>query len=336
MQDVETYSVAYGLYRLIVDHPEWERPLAEAVAWEEAHPVAYPGDGWQFHDIHVARTMTWSWNADCIADCVSKSRAYQQFRLSNLPATKEAIAMLRAVPDPEQAPMQVDDLFGYVIGHEKAKYLLLRALKADVPVHCLLVGPVGTAKSLMLDDIAKLENGHYYAASNTTKAGLVGFLVEMKPSILCLDELDKMQSRDMTPLLNLMETGKVTRLHANKREVVQLATRVFASANDVARLPAPIVSRFLKINIPQYTEGEFGKVARQVLMQHPDILMGAEMALLVASEVGKHSLDIRDAVRVGKLAKHHPSYVFEVIAATWPDDMPRLSDKGGITRLPRR
>ena len=340
MEAISAFGRAYGIYQDLLENPEWERPLNEAVEWEDANPVEYKGHGWQWYDCHCTRYMPAAWVAADIVDVVSQSRAYTHYRLKGREAVREALQMLRVVPEQQPiAKMQIDDLFQYVIGHDDAKYLLTRSLKAESPVHCLLHGPVGTAKSMMLDDIARLSGGHYYAGSNTTKAGLVGFLIEMRPNILCIDEIDKMRNADMTPLLNLMEGGRVTRLHATKRETVMLPTRVFASANEVKGLPAPIYSRFLKIEIPAYTQDEFITVARRVLAEHRDCLLKPELAIMVATQVSQHSLDVRDAVRVGKLVKSFPDWdpkkkvegVFAVIDAIWG----RKQSEASITAFPR-
>jgi len=216
-----------------------------------------------------------------------------------------------------QPPMTFDRLFEYVVGHENAKMLMRYSLASDEPVHVLLIGPVGTAKSMMLDDVAGLPNAEQYVGSTTTKSGLVGMLVAQRPRYLILDELDKADPTDMSPLLNLMEGGMVTRLQHRVQERVRIRTSVFGGANDTKRIPAPILSRFLQVNVPGYSPAEFIEVSIAVLLRRvPD--MGYEQARNIAEEAVRYTTDIRDAVKVGRLTQRHPERVLQVVRAMWP------------------
>jgi len=177
----------------------------------------------------------------------------------------------------------------------------------------------------MLSDVGSLPGAEFYVGSTTTKSGLVGLLLQCRPRYLVIDELDKMDDRDMSPLLNLMETGMVTRLMHGVDERTTLETKVFAGANDMRRISAPIISRFARFEIQPYTKEQFVDVARQVLIQREGL--GPQTALLVGNEVVKYSTDIRDAVRVARMAAKDPRLVPDIVNCLW-DSGPRPTPFG--------
>lgn len=317
------YSLQDGIYRQVQDNSAWRQHLTEMVAYEDAHKAEEFYQGWQWQDVHCQPSTINRLIAVGIVDMVSKSRAYTYYKLRSRDDTRAALGEEDAEEEPVDAAT-IDGLFDLVIGHDRIKQLLAYALKAENPVHSLLHGPVGTAKTLMLSDIAKLPGAQMYLGSTTTKSGLVGMLLSYKPSYLVIDEIDKMGGDDMSPLLSVMETGIVTRLQHGHYDRVPVPTRIFAGANDLNKLSAPILNRFARFEIPAYSHTEFVDVVKGVLMRREGL--GAEMSLLVARSVGQHSLDIRDAVRVARMANRNPRRVLEIVADLWPA-------RGGVTPL---
>lgn len=311
--------------RVLVEIPDLYDSLSEMVAYEKDHT---DDPSWSWQNVHTPPSVVNQLIARGIVDLSYQSRKYSCYRLHSLDATQGALEMISQSTGPKIIPLKVDELFKLVIGHERAKSLLQYAINANSAVHCLLVGPPGNAKSLMLSDIGGLPGAELYVGSTTTKSGLVGLLMQARPRILVLDEIDKMSATDMTPLLNLMESGVVTRLQHKVQERITLDTKVFAGANDVRKISPPILSRFAQIKIPAYSKPDFIEVAAAVLVQREAI--GPQMAQHIAFEVAEHSLDIRDAVRVARMARGDPRLVFEVIKCLWP------KSHGTVTELPRR
>jgi len=322
MQDLiaEELKLQNRIYHALLEHPGWERCLTNTVRWEEEHPPEGPADrytGWSWKQVNTAPSIINALIGLGFVDSLYESRSRSHYRLRSVEATKEALASLD-IPGIAQEPLNIEDLFADIVGHDRVKMLLTFALKADGPVHVLLVGPPGVAKTLMLQDIGSLPGGQWYAGSTTTKAGLVSLLLSERPQYLVIDEIDKMALVDTTPLLNLMETGMVTRLQHGRRDRVQMTTRVFAGANDMRRIEArspALLSRFAVCNIPPYTTGQFIHVASKVLVRRYSL--GPETAEHIASEVVKYSTDLRDAVRVAKMSRGDPRLVFEVIKCLW-------------------
>ena len=81
------------------------------------------------------------------------------------------------------------------------------AIQAERPVHLLLCGPPASAKSLFMRSLTKLERSYYAVGSSSTKSGIFDYLFEYRPRYFIIDELEKMNKKDQTSLLNLMESG---------------------------------------------------------------------------------------------------------------------------------
>jgi hypothetical protein len=314
-RDTTNYGLQETIYRQMQDRPEWKSYLTDMLEYEDAHQSNVAYIGWEWSDVHCPVSQINMMVAAGLVNVHSKSRTYTFYRLRSQEDTREAIAV-EVAPQAAASAVDVEGLFSLVIGHERVKTLLRYALKADGAVHCLLAGPPGTAKTLILSDIGRLEGAQFYLGSTTTRSGLVGLLLSNKPAYLVIDEIDKMEDRDMSPLLSLMETGMVMRLQHGHQERVSMPTRVFAGANDLKKLSQPILNRFARFELPPYTPAQFVEVCRTLLTKREGL--GPEMALHVASEVVQNSLDIRDAVRVARMAHGHPTRVVEICRALWP------------------
>jgi len=101
--------------------------------------------------------------------------------------------------------------FDEIVRHNDIKQIFAKAILSKRPVHPLLVGSPGSAKTMFLTEIMRHHKTSYFVVgSNTTKAGLVNQLFEKRPKFLLIDELEKMSIADQTCLLHLMETGIIS------------------------------------------------------------------------------------------------------------------------------
>ena len=129
-----------------------------------------------------------------------------------------------------------------------------------------LFGSPASAKTLMLEELARLPGSKYVLGSNLSKAGLFEVLFNERPRYLILDELDKVDDEDnLSALLSLTERGGITETKYRRYRMVKLKTWVFASANRLDRLPPELLSRFTKLRFRDYTDEEFLEVAVKVL-----------------------------------------------------------------------
>jgi MoxR-like ATPase len=123
-------------------------------------------------------------------------------------------------------------LFEDIIGYDHIKRLFGMALRSESAIHLLLVGPPASAKTMFLTSIMRhLKNSYFADGANSTRAGMMDYVLENRPRYLLVDEIDKMSPKDQAFLLNLMETGIVSETKYIKTRSAQIKTSIFASNN---------------------------------------------------------------------------------------------------------
>jgi MoxR-like ATPase len=204
-------------------------------------------------------------------------------------------------------------LFDDIVGFEDIKDLFERAIKAERPIHLLLCGPPASAKSLFMRSLTKLERSYYAVGSSSTKSGIFDYLFEYRPRYFIVDELEKMNKKDQTSLLNLMESGILSELKHNQKRSTQLKAWVFASCNSTDKLLPPLLTRFRDIHFKPYTEEEFVEIVVNVLDREEGV--DRDIALLIADGVYNRlkSTNIRECVRIARLAKNDSAQVNRII-----------------------
>jgi Holliday junction DNA helicase RuvB len=105
-----------------------------------------------------------------------------------------------------------------------------------------------------------LKISYFVDGGNTTKAGIIDYLLKNRAPYLLIDEIDKMSARDQTFLLNLMETGIVTETKYGKTREAEIKTSVFATCNDPRKLSAPLQSRFFIVELDPYLYEQFYEI----------------------------------------------------------------------------
>jgi len=193
--------------------------------------------------------------------------------------------------------------FENIVGNDDTKLILNKAIQSRKPVHVLLVGKPGSAKTMFLTEIMRsVRECHFTIGSNTTKAGLVNQLFEKEPKYLLIDELDKMSGNDQVSLLHLMETGIISETKVKKTRQLELVSWVIATANSCEKIVAPLLSRFVILEVPEYTFEEFREISVARLRdENVDRILAVTIAEKVWTELG--SKDVRDLVKVARLTK---------------------------------
>jgi len=179
--------------------------------------------------------------------------------------------------------------------------MFLRSLTSEKPTHILLIGPPSTAKTLFIQELARLPRSRYALGGSSTKAGIARFLIDNKPLFLLLDEIDKMSSDDYSVLLSLMETGIVSELKTGRTDEIKLDTRVYAACNYVEAVPGEVLSRFIKFRIKEYSATDFKKVVLRVLTEREGVEEG--IAKYIANKLVRLTRDVRCAVQVARMAR---------------------------------
>jgi Holliday junction DNA helicase RuvB len=200
--------------------------------------------------------------------------------------------------------LQVDRAcrFKEIISHDDIKQIFTKAILSKRPVHLLLVGLPGSAKTMFLTEIMRQypKSSYFGVGSNMTKAGLVNQLFERRPRFLLIDELEKMSITDQTSLLHLMETGIISETKINKTRQMELTSWVFATANSYEKIIEPLLSRFAILEIPEYTFEEFIEITLTRLTKEG---VDESIARVIAEKIWNGgSKDIRDVIKVARLA----------------------------------
>lgn len=234
-----------------------------------------------------------------------KTRSGTNYTLTDLgKAALEAGILPEVKPGEPLLPvLDVTQMFSDITGYEDIKELLRESLQLEKAIHVLLHGPPSLAKSMFLWDI---EEAFGQAAlpllgSATSHAGLWDLVVEKKPRVLLVDEIEKMTLTDMAGLLSLMQTGRIIRAKVGRKLDEKLNTWVIAAANRIGKLPPELLSRFAKFQLEEYTASEYARVVQSVLIHHEDT--GEDDAHEIAMRLVGRTHDVRDAVRVARLAK---------------------------------
>ena len=191
--------------------------------------------------------------------------------------------------------------FEEIVGHNDIKEIFAKAILSKRPVHLLLVGPPGSAKTMFLTEMMRsFKESYFVVGSNTTKAGLVNQLFDRRPHFLLIDELEKMISTDQTSLLHLMETGIISETKINKTREVELTSWVFATANSSEKIIEPLLSRFVVLYVPEYSFEEFTDIAISKLAKEK---VNRDIATIIAEKVWTelNSRDFRDVIKVARL-----------------------------------
>jgi MoxR-like ATPase len=224
------------------------------------------------------------------------------------PALRSAEKLIAGTAEPgesgvglETLPMLVpDDLFVDVEDRDEAKLVLIRALRAREPVHVLLDGPAATGKSELLKSIARLPNSRWAAGGATSSSGLIEYLLERPGTqILIVDELDKADMRDLHALYGLMQSGQVSRLQHGATEQFTRKVRVFASANDISKIPSPLLSRFWRVTCRPYTAEQLRAINRRTGEREG---LSPAAADRLAGQLGSRTTDPRVARDVARMA----------------------------------
>jgi Holliday junction DNA helicase RuvB len=268
------------------------------------------------HDVEKEYKIGWSWRhvriwpatlnrlfKEGYLDNVFKSNSYTGYRLTEL--GKAVASRTESKPTEKLQNQKLSlpgDIFEDIIGHEEVKELLKASLLAEKPVHVLLTGPPALAKTLFLWDIERAggERAIWLVGSATSKAGLWDLVAERQPQVLLIDELDKMNAADTAALLSMMEGGRLVRAKKGRELDLEHPIWVVAATNRLDGLSPELKSRFAIRKLSPYSRSDFIMVVKGVLVRRENI--SREMAEEIAQKLDGRSQDVRDAVRVARLA----------------------------------
>jgi Holliday junction DNA helicase RuvB len=205
-----------------------------------------------------------------------------------------------------ELPEPTMEIFSDIVGLEDVKELILNALKADKPIHILLVGPPASSKTMILEAISKYYDVPIILAGASTRAGLRDYIVENVPAIMIIDELDKVENTlDLSVLLTWMESQKLIVTMATRKAYVKCpkVCKVIAAANNTYRIPPELLSRFVVVNLKPYTEDEVREICINILKKREGVDEGLAQKVAEAVVSKLKSKDPRDCVKIARLVR---------------------------------
>jgi Holliday junction DNA helicase RuvB len=259
--------------------------------------------GWRARDVGIWPAILTRLRMRGLIEDAYESNSYHGYRLSQKGRAMLSGGPAPAGPQPEEQGLALpDDLFADIIGHEEVKELLRASLLAEKPVHVLLSGPPALAKTLFLWDIERAcgERAVWLVGSATSKAGLWDLVAERQPRVVLIDELDKMGPADTSALLSMMEGGRLVRAKKGRELAITHLVWVVAATNRLHALSPELLSRFAVRRLEPYRREEYLAVVRGVLVRREGV--EPELAEEIAMRLDGRSQDVRDAVRVARLA----------------------------------
>lgn len=301
----------------IIKDPEIREALKKIVDYEEkrleeyrTNPV-YQGmenlePWWEWQDVAVHWKIIHKLVLNEVVDVLGGRRKW--YKLKNRELIKKALQEYneyRKLQEEIHIKKTVEipkDLFDVIEGYDDLKYYIKLSLTADEPVHILLVGPPGTAKTLFLMELERLEGSYFITAGTATKVGIRDIIYEELPRYLIIDEIDKIQDpKDLSALLTWMENGRIIITKHGFHDERRGKGWVFAACNVTRGLPPELLDRFQIFNIKPYTKEQFINVVTNYLRKRMDIK--DELAEYIARKTSEYTLSVREAIRIARLCK---------------------------------
>ena len=217
-------------------------------------------------------------------------------------------------------------MFDKIIGYERIKRTFIRSLNSDEPVHILLVGPPGQAKTLFLKCILETsgqKKAFFTVGGNASKSGLIDVLFHLHPKYLLIDEIEHLKPDYQTMLLSVMETGILTQTMHKRIRQAHLKTWIFATSNGTKKLSKPLISRFRVMHLNKYEFSQFYEISvKKLLAEGLDKKTAHGIAISVWERLPKPN--IRNCVQIGRLVKNESDIKMAIA-----DELNNFKEYGG-------
>lgn len=265
--------------------------------------------GWEFHTkLGPEGLVTKTYN----------SNNGSQYRVTELKEAKDYLQRARSqelenndeqLPNPGLEEREVETissnkLFDNLVGHEEKIKWIRKTIEEDLNVHHLLYGEPGSGKSVILDNIHKLQGVRrvVMAGNQASAAGIRDIVLDEHPNYLIVEEIEKGSKADREALMTICGQGYVTKTKSGESLEIQVDTIVIAAGNQLDKItPESLRRRFNKIPFEKYSQEEYSDVCAGILPDQCDI--SAEFAREIAHEIYRltNSTSVRRAERVARL-----------------------------------
>jgi Holliday junction DNA helicase RuvB len=191
--------------------------------------------------------------------------------------------------------------------YDDLKQLLSKMLVSKESMHCVLVGPPASGKTMFLLAIQNnMKDVCFIDATNASGAGIVDKLFAYpRTKIILIDEIEKMTKRDQNMLLNLLETSMLVSTKVGKTQEMKFAgVKLFGTSNDIELISKPLRSRLMEFHLPEYNFDEFREIVVKLSSNIPRLNreIADKIAFVVWYEMG--TKDVRDALQLIKLVRN--------------------------------
>lgn len=275
--------------------------------------------GWEWWEVGVSPQRLNKLVLEGIIKITYKSRSSTVYRLVDFDAVKEYIETREEIKmsyRPEKKRIDPNELFKYIVGYDDIKEVLRMLLKSEKPVHCLMVGTPASGKTLFLEDIYNAyDDAEFVIGSEASSIGILKLIKERRPSILLIDEIDKiLKGEDLSTLLSVMEGGKVRRVKGDEiTDMEQIDVKVIAAGNSDKKMPQELKSRFgFRFYLKPYRKEQFIEICKNYLSNFEGI--DEELAEYIGEKVWNElDRDIRTARSIARLCNNNKEQIDFVI-----------------------
>jgi holliday junction DNA helicase RuvB len=139
----------------------------------------------------------------------------------------------------------------------------------------------------------------------STGAGIITHLFE-HPELeyLLIDEIEKLKKEELAVLLSIMENQRliITKktMTCNRKQKLT----IFATCNNKNKLAPEMLSRFLKFHLKEYSLEEFNMISTNIVINRCKRSQEFAQKLAVAVWYKMNSKDIRDVIKIARLARN--------------------------------
>src|ERR687892_2299850 len=201
---------------------------------------------------------------------------------------------------------EYQQIFKNVIGYDDIKLLLYKMITSKYTNSVLLTGPpAASSKTVFVLELLDHFKGKAYFVDGTTASGMgiVDYLFDhTELKFLLIDEIDKLSKKDQKVLLNVMETGILSDVKAKSSKSARqthMHLSIYATSNDISNILIPLLSRFIKLNLPEYNLETFTEICQKLLSRKYD--KDHETIQAIVRYVWEHTRDIREAIAIAKI-----------------------------------
>jgi replication-associated recombination protein RarA len=196
-------------------------------------------------------------------------------------------------------------VFSNVIGYEDIKLLLYKIITSKYTNSVLLTGSPASSKTVFILNLLDHFKGKAYFIDGTTASGMgiINYLFDHTDlKFLLIDEIDKLSKKDQKVLLNVMETGILSDVKTKRGKSARqthMRLSIYATSNDTSIMLTPLLSRFVKLNLHEYSLETFTEICQKLLSRKYD--KDHETIQAIIRYVWEHTRDVREAIAIAKI-----------------------------------